>query len=218
MTQEEWLQSSDPTAMLHFLRGKASDRKLKLFILACCRASGHEAWQAGLETAEGWADGKATWQAMWQDYHAVISRRFVPQHPFIPNIIQRFLGIDTMQPQTQERIRSLNATPTYVVVGGAWDVLRQFTDPEMAPNVAAILRCLFGNPLRPIALAPSLLTDTVIKLAQGIYEERAFDRMPVLADALEEAGATDPDLLNHCRQPGVHARGCHVVDAILGKS
>jgi hypothetical protein len=58
----------------------------------------------------------------------------------------------------------------------------------------------------------------VVKLAQAIYDERAFNRLPILADALEEAGCTTAEILNHCRQPGEHVRGCWVVNAILGKS
>jgi hypothetical protein len=54
-------------------------------------------------------------------------------------------------------------------------------------------------------------------LAQGIYEEQAWDRLPILADALEESGCTSADILNHCRQPGEHVRGCWVIDLILGK-
>jgi hypothetical protein len=83
-----------------------------------------------------------------------------------------------------------------------------------------VLRELFGNPFRPVAINPTRLLwkgGTVVKLAQAIYEERAFDRLPILADALEDAGCTDPLILDHCRQPGEHVRGCWVVDALLGK-
>jgi hypothetical protein len=55
------------------------------------------------------------------------------------------------------------------------------------------------------------------KLAQAIYDDRAFDRLPVLADALEDAGCTDPDFLGHLRGPGPHVRGCHIVDLLLGR-
>ncbi len=58
---------------------------------------------------------------------------------------------------------------------------------------------------------------TVQKVAQSIYDERAFDRMPILADALEEAGCTNQDILGHCRQPREHVRGCWVVDLLLGE-
>jgi hypothetical protein len=80
-----------------------------------------------------------------------------------------------------------------------------------------LIRDIFGNPFRSIALNPSWLTSTVLALAQGIYAEKAFDRMPILADALQDAGCDNEDILNHCRGPGPHVRGCWVVDLLLGK-
>ncbi|WP_439625559.1 hypothetical protein [Gemmata sp.] len=61
------------------------------------------------------------------------------------------------------------------------------------------------------------LTSDVLALATGIYEKRAFDLMPILADALQDAGCNSDDILNHCRGPGPHVRGCWVVDSVLGK-
>jgi hypothetical protein len=83
---------------------------------------------------------------------------------------------------------------------------------------ATILRCIFGNPFRPVTFAPSWCSETAVALASAIHVERAFDRLPILADALEEAGCDDADVLNHCRGPGPHVRGCWVVDGVLGKS
>jgi hypothetical protein len=71
-----------------------------------------------------------------------------------------------------------------------------------------------------VTVAPSSLVwqdGTVPKLAQSIYDERTFDRLPILADALEEAGCDDTDILGHCRGPGPHVHGCWVVDLLLGK-
>src|SRR5581483_3527580 len=80
-----------------------------------------------------------------------------------------------------------------------------------------LLREIFGNPFRPVTVNSTWLTSNVISLAQTIYDERAFDRMPILADALEDAGCTNAEILQHCRQPGEHVRGCWVVDLLLGK-
>ncbi len=80
------------------------------------------------------------------------------------------------------------------------------------------IRCIIGNPFRPVVCDPSWRTSTVVGLAAAIYADRAFDRLPILADALEEAGCANADVLAHCRGPGPHARGCWVVDLILGKS
>jgi hypothetical protein len=94
-------------------------------------------------------------------------------------------------------------------------------DPLESQEQANLLRCIIGPlPFRPVATDPQWLTGndgTVVNLAQGIYEDRAFDRLPVLADALEGAGCANADILAHCRQPGEHVRGCWAVDLILGK-
>ena len=83
---------------------------------------------------------------------------------------------------------------------------------------ADFLRDIFGNPFRPIVADANWLTSTVVSLARGIYEDRAFDRMPILADALQDAGCDSEDVLNHCRDANqVHVRGCWVVDLVLGK-
>jgi hypothetical protein len=85
---------------------------------------------------------------------------------------------------------------------------------------AILLRDIFGNPFRPVALDPAWLAwngGTVRKMAEAIYDDRAFDRLPILADALEEAGCTDRDILDHCRWGGDHVRGCWAIDLLLGK-
>jgi hypothetical protein len=77
---------------------------------------------------------------------------------------------------------------------------------------------VFGNPFHPVALDPSWRTEAVVGLARGMYESRDFAPMPVLADALEDAGCADAAILAHCRGEGPHVRGCWVVDLVLGKS
>ncbi len=76
-------------------------------------------------------------------------------------------------------------------------------------------------PFRSMSINPMRLTwngGTVVKLAQGIYDDHAFDRLPILADALEEVGCHDADILGHCRHPGPHVRGCWVVDLLTGRT
>jgi hypothetical protein len=94
------------------------------------------------------------------------------------------------------------------------------TYPLKAVREADLLREIVGNPYRPVAINPHWLAwngGTVAQLARGIYAERAFDRMPVLGDALEEAGCCDERLLEHCRRPGGHLRGCWAVDLLSGR-
>jgi hypothetical protein len=101
-----------------------------------------------------------------------------------------------------------------------WALFRAF-DLRRDEIVAAHLphlRDIAGNPFRPVAFDPAWRTEAVVGLARGMYESRDFAPMPVLADALEDAGCADPDVLAHCRTPGLHVRGCWVVDLVLGKS
>lgn len=89
---------------------------------------------------------------------------------------------------------------------------------DCRPRVAALLRCIFGDPFAPITFLPEWRTEAAVSLARGIYEDGAWERLPVLADALEDAGCDSAELLKHCREPGGHVKGCHVIDAILGQT
>jgi hypothetical protein len=92
-------------------------------------------------------------------------------------------------------------------------------ESELAPPWfhAPLIIDIIGNPFRPVVLDPTWLTSTVVALAAGIYGEKAFDRMQILADALQDAGCEDSDVLEHCRDGLPHVRGCWVVDLLLGK-
>ncbi|HEY1192447.1 MAG TPA: hypothetical protein VGE74_32790 [Gemmata sp.] len=80
-----------------------------------------------------------------------------------------------------------------------------------------LLRDIFGNPFRPVTFLPEWRTGTAVALALQVYESRDFSAMPILADALQDAGCDSADILDHCRGPGPHVRGCWVVDLVLGK-
>jgi hypothetical protein len=98
-----------------------------------------------------------------------------------------------------------------------WHLHRGSADSDEKVAQTHVLRDVLGNPFRPVTIDPAWLTSTVVALASGIYDERAFDRLPILADALQDAGCDSADILTHCRGDGPHVRGCWVVDLILGK-
>jgi hypothetical protein len=107
--------------------------------------------------------------------------------------------------------------------GPGEQVARGACDAALAGGVspgalAELLRDILGNPFRHRTINPSWRTPDVLRLAAVIYEEHRFADLPVLADALEDAGYTDADLLGHCRGPGQHGRGCWAVDLVLGRS
>jgi hypothetical protein len=247
MTETEWLACTDPQKMLEFLRGKASDRKLRLFAVACCRSI----WRSlknpesrkAVEVAEQFADGLATSQDMAGAAKKARELAGLIGSAYFQLYQERYLSSDEAseeegngqenQPE-RERVEWREGAAVQSASWAVWHKMTVFqatrglraaqqASPEPTREGAhqsTIIHDIFGNPFRPIALAPSWLAwsdGTVGKLAQGIYDERAFDRLPVLADALEEAGCADADVLSHCRGPGPHVRGCWVVDLILGK-
>jgi hypothetical protein len=207
MTEAEWLACTEPTPMLEFLGDRASSRKLRLFAVACCRRIWHlltdEASRRAVEVAERYADGQVTeeqleeagkragWAAAWAAHgdaaEAAAWAASRREEEGWPSITAERAGFAETQDATERQFQS------------------------------DLLRDLFGNPFRPATVNPRWLTSTVTAFARTIYEDRAFDRMPQLADALERAGCTNADILAHCRQPGEHVRGCWVVDLILGK-
>jgi hypothetical protein len=226
MTEAEWLACTHPTPMVNFLRGKASDRKLRLLFCACCRS----VWQVldepllkhAVEVAERHADGFADDQQL-----EVVRREICPDPHFI---------LDNEKAAAAFGAVAGNSFPVWAIDAVAnlasAEAARQALDQgrtHLPPGTmkgirqfqARLLRCIVG-PLsfRSVNVYDNWLTwqdATIPKLARAIYDDRAFQHLPILADALEEAGCTNPDILAHCRQPGEHVRGCWVVDLVLGK-
>ena len=219
MTEAEWLTATDPTAMLEFLKGKASDRKLRLFACACCRvvmweSFTHERSRRAVEVAERYADGledDATLErAHSMAYDALAS--YQHQHHY-RRMVNRD-GLTRIEWRLHLAAESAHLHRPFLV--GRLGALRH--DPDSTVVAPALVRDVFGvSPATPLPLDPRWQTETVVALATGIYADRAFDRMPILADALEEAGCDHTDILNHCRGDGPHVRGCWVLDLVLGK-
>jgi hypothetical protein len=200
--------------MLQLLRDKASARKLRLFAVACCRRVSQLAGLPEIAVAERAADGRATEDEL-AEARAESARGYeqsMGQFSYVPPPAYVFAF--------GAALAAASSSTTEAAEGAAQAAT--FAGDSEPPAQAALVRDIFGNPFRPApAAAPGWLhwnEDTVAKLAQAIYEERAFYRLPVLADALEEAGCTDPTIIAHCRQPGEHVRGCWVLDLILAKA
>jgi hypothetical protein len=235
MTETKWLACADPKPMLTFLRGKASDRKLRLFMAGCCRRVFHtftddedEDREEAIDIAERYADGLASEEEredalgertdgrpdlVWDYCTNLVLADFVKTRPDDAD------GVDCAIGAAEEAL--LDA------VNERYEEQKEIHKAEKAAQ-ADLLRCVFG-PLgfREIVVVPAWLTwnrRLVRKLAQAAYEERqlpagALDpqRLGVLADALEDAGCDIAELLAHLRADVAHIRGCWAVDLLLGK-
>lgn len=204
MTESEWQNACEPHAMLELLQttGGPSDRKLRLLAVACSRRMWD--WidalgRTAVDVAENLADGLAG-----------------PEEMRAARLACQGAGgrAAWYAAATNPAIAARNAARS--AQAGAASVLLGSEADELLAQ-ANLVREIFGDRFRRLSVDPSWLMPGVVKLAQAIYEDRAFDRMPELAAALEEAGCADEDILGHCRGPGPHVRGCWVVDLILSK-
>jgi hypothetical protein len=208
--EELWHICTDPVQMLNILEPAfadevVSERKIRLFICACCRRVWHqlsaETRQNHVELAERYVDGRAT--------------------------REEFGVADWDREKPKESAIAACCRWDFDPYGGMYNLLHEMQaafrhdDPgvQEAAAQAALLRDIFHVPYpRSVTFDPAWKTSDVVGLAQAIYDERASDQMPILADALEEAGCDNAAILSHCREPAEHVRGCWVVDLVLGRA
>jgi hypothetical protein len=202
--------------MLGFLRGKVSERKLRLFAVACCRRIAHLAGLPTVTLAEHAAEGLVSENELAEAHaeSALTYEQVVGPFTYVPPPAS-FLA-------EAAALAALAASAFEAATAASAEAVNFAGDGE-AEIQAALLRDLF-NPFCPLDLHPSWLTATVLGLAQAAYQERdlpsgqlASDRLAVLADALEDFGCTDPVILGHLRGMGPHILGCFVLDRLLGR-
>jgi hypothetical protein len=234
MTEAEWLSCDHPQPMLAFMRGKASDRKFRFFILNCCYHIRHllmdKPYRHAVDLAEQFVDGLAhdselaavrqisehialwgshkgslgpLWLAGWfSDAYGGASANSTD--PDAAAVLALAVTMDNAQAAAEEL-----CVPWAIALG---------VNPVV---MSSTLRDISHAPYRSVVMRSAWRrwNDGIVrKFAQTIYNDCFFDLLPILADALEEAGCTDADILNHCRQPGEHVRGCWVIDLLLNKS
>ncbi len=249
MTVADWLTCANPEIMLESLRGKASDRKLRLFAVACCRrlwpSIKGEQFRHAVRVAELFADGVMS-QAELGEAGAAAVAAFLslsgdeelassaaisaagipgPKKSFLHQLLD---AVD--EPLWEDEFdRGDPHAPALVTARiAAWAAAKvqgqlPFGSPaEMAERQeqARLLRDIFGKSSRPFSMKPGWLLwrdGEIPKMAKIIYDDRTFDYLPILANALQAAGCDYADILCHCRGPGPHVRGCWALDLVLGK-
>lgn len=220
MFEERWISCEEPEMMLRYMLGKTGDRKFRLFACACVRRIWpllqDERSQAAVQAAEEYADRPLghTWLARvragareagrWLD---AANRGEADEHR-------------AMMWAARAAESTVQDTGWDVACNAAQAALRACNGSASQERrvQCQLIRDAFGNPFRPLALNPAWLRwqdGCVRMMARAIYEERRFEEMPILADALEEAGCDDEEILWHCRVEEHHARGCWLLDAIL---
>ena len=222
MTEAEWLASDDPRAMWNHVRAGASRRKRTLINCACAWYlvpwSPDPSVRQAIERAERYADGGLADSTLWKWGQRMVRL----------GIACRDQGMDP-KAWSATYVASVACSPPEwgsVAWVGLENHSREFGQADIFPpgwlseakrKAGIVLRDVLGNPFRPAVFDPRWRTADVVGLARGVYDERALDRMPLLADALMDAGCADEQVIGHCRSAGPHVRGCWVVDLILEK-
>jgi hypothetical protein len=236
VTEEEWLAAVSPRQGLDYLcsdglerrtgvsanRTKVGRRKLRLFLCACARriwdlipaGQPRQAVELGERLAEGERVASRIAKLRLQHDEGTLSARHAAHAASV--CVEKNLRWATV----------VGAAAAAMAIGWSREEAqsskqmqaRDRGEAEEEREQADLLRDVFGNLFRPVTLDRRWLTPTVVALARGIYNDNAFDRLPILADALQDADCDNEDVLGHCRGPGPHVRGCWVVDLVLGKS
>jgi hypothetical protein len=221
VTESDWATSTGPQAMLSFLRdrGPVSERKLRLFAVACChrmtrRLTG-KAGRRALLTAERYADGLLPATRLYGAWFAARRTATVAQVRGLwePLRTAKWAVSEVCEADVALALRAVARVAGAEVSGN--DPARM---SDTLSSQVVLLRDIFGDPFRPLPFHSEWRSEVVVAVGRGIYRERAWKRLPELADALENAGCADGTVLNHCRGAGPHRRGCWVVDMVLGKT
>lgn len=230
MTESDWNSSADPQAMLSFLRNhEVSKRKLRLAAVVCCRRLEHLLTDSrsrdAIAVAEGYADDSVSEDVRVAAEQAVrvaigLALQARQQSDDIPEMYslavrvanitvgpEENFGLDAMKALVSGC--SLAARDASAALGG-----RQ----SLTTEIAALLREIVGNPVPRVVFDDAWRTSDVLAMARGMYETRDFGALPIMADAIQDAGCEEVGILDHCRGPGPHVRGCWVVDLVLNKT
>jgi len=243
MTPDEWFTEPDYARHLRFLEARISARKQRLLAAAFSRAVwhlfDHPDLRAAVETAERFADGRATaaeLEAVRQRCREVAIREHEAWERSAdwdsPGSVLNALrsraawaaAFTATTPVSAEDVADkLSTTAVEAQTGDSGILIRDRVEwarlmEEQQLVLRAVVWEVVGNPFAPVAFRAEWRTGTAVALAAQMYESGDFSAMPILADALQDAGCDSDEVLDHCRNPGTHARGCWVVDLVLGKS
>jgi hypothetical protein len=224
VTESEWLDCKETDHLLLHLVYIVlpSERKLRLFNCACIRRIWQhlhdDALRACVETCEHFIDGNAT----SEELEAARARAHELFHG-LGDIIE-----DHGPMAVEDACEANGRFSVFSVANSSADVAAEAADNDGGLGWSLdrdkeraaqcdLIREIIGNPFHPATMHPRWISEKVREIAQGIYDENAFDRLVPLGDALEDAGCDDDHILTHCRQPNGHVRGCWVVDLVLGK-
>jgi hypothetical protein len=223
MTEADWLTGTDPVALVKFVTERVSSRRKRLLGVACCRRIWalltDERSRRAVAVAERYADGRADYPELAAADLAADLARSAARRAALAGGSGGDSGRAAAAYAAAAAQAMVHGFVTETLEAAQAAVLHAGGDAEWLAQ-CRLVREVFGNPFRAVTVDPGWLTangGVALKLARAAYREQAFDRLPILADTLEDAGCTSADVLGHCRDGGEHVRGCWVLDLLLNK-
>jgi hypothetical protein len=233
VTEAEWLACTDPYPTVRAVVDLVSERRLRLFVCACVRRlldlDAAPECRRAVEVAERFADGLASEQELQAADRAMLTHTEPGAHaPAQPDTYYAYRSLPFFSVRAATHPRASHAAEVVanprlpLEPGPVWPRPADQAEArrQRRPVIVELLREEVGNPSRRLKVPPAWLAAneaTAQRLAQGIWEEQDFERLPILGDALEDAGCANAAILDHCRRQGGHVRGCWVLDLLLGK-
>ena len=222
MTEQEWLESPNAVEMVNHLWRqrvcRVTARKLRLLACACPRRIWPRLSVEGrhlVEIAKLQADGLRSAADLAAVRLPYISHQDSYQHaPYYAVFCATGPGVELRGCMESVLAYSVYSVRARVNDEHGYDAFIGTKACSESVAQSCLVREVFRYPFRPLSVELAWLTANVVGIARLIYADRAFDRLPILADALEDAGCTNADILNHCRQPGEHVRGCWAVETM----
>ncbi len=223
MTEAEWVASANLASMFPCVPGSVLSRKKVLFSLGCARQvlgygsdefiNSFEEWSKECEKVlgvmESHIDATDNDEARNQVLRAEIGN--LVELEGWDGLIKYF------SPANPVQFAGDVAAECASCAGRLGDPPDEGVREHVVAEQLHFLRDIFGNPFRPMAFSPLWRTSAAVAIASQMYESRDFSAMASLANALQDAGCDNVEVLDHCRGSGPHVRGCWVVDLVLGK-
>jgi hypothetical protein len=213
VTEDEWTTSEDPDLLLEAAKSLKwlPARKARLFSAGCFRLVWDKITADDIRLAVEMSDARADKKISQQElerhrYPMTKASEFV--RSWLAVAIQSLATSNLNPGHVAHQVRAATENSVY-----GFSRRGVPCQPQ-----ADLVREVVGNPFRPVTFDQQWRTSDTVGLAQAIYDDKAFERMPILADALMDAGCEEEQIIGHCRGVGPHVRGCWVVDLVLAKT
>lgn len=237
--EQRWLTAKTPSALLDLMKFKRRERTTRMLLVGYLAEVEHhftERSRMDYRLLQDWSEELIVGESAFREPRTYSIGGYTSPQGLVHEALREALSFAARSDQDSDLdhhevsylkgnfagqalvLASVGNSPKVIGPDHPWHQTWRRKWSIVRNQQADLVRCVHGNPFRPIVLDRHWLTSSVLDLATSIYDERAFDRMPILGDALMDAGCAEEQVIQHCARKGPHVRGCWVVDLLLAES